>query len=49
MAQSEMSATDMLGHVCGLSAVNPSPRQWISVHYSMPKDVGMLLYSNWCW
>ena len=32
MAQSVMLATDMLGHwdVCGLSAIDPRPRQWIS-------------------
>ena len=39
-----MSATDMLGHqdVGGFSAIDPPPRQLISVH-TMPKDVGMLL------
>ena len=44
MAQSVMSATDTLGHqdVCGLSAIDPHPRKWISV-YTMPKDVGMPL------
>ena len=40
-----MSASDMLGHrdVRGLSAIDPCPRQWISV-CTMPKDVGMPLY-----
>ena len=42
MAQSVMSATDMLGHrdVCGMSATDPHWRQWISVR-TMPKDVSM--------
>ena len=42
VAQSVMSATDMLGYwdVCGLSAIDPRPRQWISI-CTMPKDVGM--------
>ena len=44
VAQSVMSATDTLGprDVRGLSAIDPHPRQWISV-CTMPKDVGMLL------
>ena len=44
VAQSVMSATDTLGHqdVHGLSAIDPRPRQWISVR-TMPKDVGMAL------
>ena len=43
MAQSEMSATDMLGHrdVCGMSATDPRLRLWIRVR-TMPKDVSML-------
>ena len=42
VAQSNMSATDTLGHrdVRGLSATDPCPRQWICV-CTMPKDVGM--------
>ena len=42
VAQSVMSATDKLGHqdVHGLSAIDPRPRQWISVR-TKPKDVGM--------
>ena len=42
VAQSEMSATDTLGHwdVRGLSATNPRLRQWISIH-AIPKDVRM--------
>ena len=44
MAQSVMSATDTLGYqdVRGLSATDPRPRQWISIH-TMPKDGGMPL------
>ena len=40
-----MSATDTLEHrdVCGLSDIDPRPRQWICVR-TMPKDVGMPLY-----
>ena len=45
--QSVMSAADTQGHrdvpVPGLSAIDPLPRQWISVR-TMPKDVGMPLY-----
>ena len=39
-----MSATDLLGHqdVCGLSAIDPHPRQRICV-CTKPKDVGMPL------
>ena len=42
VAQSVMSATDTLGHwdVRGLSAIDPHPRQWISIH-TMLKDVGL--------
>ena len=44
VTQSVMSATDTLGHrdVLGLSAIDPCPRQWISVR-TMHKDVGMPL------
>ena len=44
VAQSVMSATDTLGHrdVCGLSATDPCPGQWINV-LAMPKDIGMAL------
>ena len=43
VAQSVMSATDMLGHryVRGLSAIDPLPRQWMCI--TKPKDVGMPL------
>ena len=39
-----MSATDTLGHwdVRGLSAIDPCPSQWISIH-TKPKEVGMPL------
>ena len=42
--QSVISATDTLGHrdVRGLSAIDPRPRQEISIRI-IPKDVGMLL------
>ena len=45
VVQSVMLATDTLEHrdVHGLSAIDPRPRQWISVR-TMPKDVGMPLY-----
>ena len=42
VAQSVMSATDMVGHrdVHGLSGIDPCSRQWISVH-TKPKYVGI--------
>ena len=42
VAQSVMSATDMLGHqdVRGLSATDPRLRQWICV-CTIPKEVGI--------
>ena len=42
--QSVMSAANTQGHrdvpLPGLSAIDPRPRQWISVR-TMPKDVGV--------
>ena len=42
-----MSATDTAGHrdVCGFSATDPGPRQWICI-CTMPKDVGITGVGN---